>query len=148
MRPKKNAAAAEPAARLDFPNTGFVRLRSILAPNGPVPVGRTTWWEGVKSGRFPKPLKLGPRITVWRAEDIHRLIATGVTVATDARPTYPQPGDCHAVSAQSAASHAKQEDSGAIERQRAALPEGHSRRRPSSPRLRFCDGEPDAGSAA
>jgi len=71
------AAAAKPANRLDFPRTGFVRLQSILAPNGPIPVGRTTWWAGVKSGRFPKPLKLGPRITVWRAEEIHELIDKG-----------------------------------------------------------------------
>jgi prophage regulatory protein len=53
-----------------FPHTGFVRLRSILAPTGPIPVARSTWWAGVKSGRFPRPVKLGPRITAWRAEDI------------------------------------------------------------------------------
>ncbi len=61
----------------EFPASGFVRLASILAPKGPIPVSKSTWWEGVKSGRFPKPLKLGPRITVWRAEDIHELIAKG-----------------------------------------------------------------------
>jgi len=77
--PLKNdaAAASKLAVRLDFPSTGFVRLHSILAPNGPIPVGRTTWWAGVKSGRFPKPLKLGSRITVWRAEEIHELINKG-----------------------------------------------------------------------
>jgi predicted DNA-binding transcriptional regulator AlpA len=57
-----------------FPHTGFVRLKSILAPNGPIPVGKTTWWAGVKSGRYPKPVKLGPRITAWRIEDIRALI--------------------------------------------------------------------------
>jgi predicted DNA-binding transcriptional regulator AlpA len=62
---------------IEFPKSGFVRLASILAPNGPIPVSKSTWWEGVKSGRFPSPLKLGPRITVWRAEDIHELIAKG-----------------------------------------------------------------------
>lgn len=61
----------------NFPQAGFVRLSSILAPNGPVPVSKSTWWAGVKDGRFPKPVKLGPRITVWRAEDIHALIETG-----------------------------------------------------------------------
>lgn len=39
-----------------------------------IPVGRSTWWAGVRSGRFPPPLKLGPRITVWRARDIQALI--------------------------------------------------------------------------
>lgn len=38
-----------------------------------IPVGRSTWWEGVKKGRFPKPIKLSPRVTVWRAEDIAKL---------------------------------------------------------------------------
>ena len=56
-----------------FPPTGFVRLVSILAPQGPIPVGRSTWWA-VKSGRFPKPVKLGPRTTVWKVEDIRTLI--------------------------------------------------------------------------
>lgn len=56
-----------------FPTTGFVRLSSILAPKGPIPVSKSTWWQGVKEGRFPKPQKLGPRTTVWKAEDIRAL---------------------------------------------------------------------------
>lgn len=59
-----------------FPITGFVRLASILAPIGPIPVSKSTWWAGVKSGRFPKPVKLSLRITAWRVEDIRRLIDT------------------------------------------------------------------------
>jgi predicted DNA-binding transcriptional regulator AlpA len=58
--------------------TGFVRLSFILAPNGPIPVSKSTWWAGVRSGRFPKPVKLGRRITVWRVEDIRVLIERGV----------------------------------------------------------------------
>jgi len=54
-----------------------VRIQDIIAPAGPIPVGRSTWWAGVKDGRFPKPVKLGPRITVWRAQDIRALIASG-----------------------------------------------------------------------
>jgi prophage regulatory protein len=57
-----------------LPQTGFVRLSAILAPKGPIPVGKSTWWAGIKTGRFPRPLKLGPRITVWRVEDIRALI--------------------------------------------------------------------------
>ncbi len=56
-----------------FPLTGFVRLSSILAPNGPIPVFKSTWWQGVKDGRFPKPQKLGPRTTIWKAEEIRAL---------------------------------------------------------------------------
>jgi prophage regulatory protein len=61
-------------SRPHWPETGFLRLQSILAPNGPIPVSKSTWWSGVKSGRFPKPVKLGPRTTAWRVEDIRTLI--------------------------------------------------------------------------
>ncbi len=58
-----------------LPQSGFVRLPHILAPLGPIPVSKSTWWTGVKDGRFPKPVKLGPRITAWCVEDIRALIA-------------------------------------------------------------------------
>lgn len=61
-----------------LPSTGFVRLSSILAPLGPIPVAKSTWWAGVKKGRYPAPVKLGPRITAWRVEDIRKLIEFGV----------------------------------------------------------------------
>ena len=56
---------------IPFPTTGLVRLPQILAV---YPVSRSTWWAGVKSGRYPKSVKLGPRTTAWRAEDISKLI--------------------------------------------------------------------------
>ncbi|MEH6742681.1 helix-turn-helix transcriptional regulator [Hyphomonas sp.] len=61
----------------ELPKTGFLRLKDILAPAGPIPVSKSTWWAGVKDGRFPKPLKLGARVTVWRVEDIRELIENG-----------------------------------------------------------------------
>ena len=60
------------------PQTGFLRLKQILAPHGPIPVSKSTWWAGVKDGRFPKPMKLGARVTVWRIDDINHLIENGV----------------------------------------------------------------------
>jgi len=53
------------------PSIGFMRLPAVLAV---YPVSKTTWWAGVKSGRYPQPVKLGPRTTAWRAEDIMQLI--------------------------------------------------------------------------
>jgi integrase len=41
-----------------LPETGFVRLANLLAPCGPIPVSKSTWWSGVKSGRFPMPVIL------------------------------------------------------------------------------------------
>ncbi len=55
----------------DIPETGFLRLSQVLSV---IPLGKTSWWEGVKSGRFPKPIKLSARCTAWRAEDIRDLI--------------------------------------------------------------------------
>ena len=64
-----NALSAEPGLR---------RLKSIIKPHGPVPVSRSTWWAGVRSGRFPAPRYLGGRVTVWRNEDIRKLIEEGI----------------------------------------------------------------------
>jgi predicted DNA-binding transcriptional regulator AlpA len=58
--------------------TGLLRLRQILAPAGPIPVSKSTWWAGVKDGRFPQPVKLGARVTAWRAEEIWALAEHGI----------------------------------------------------------------------
>ena len=63
-----------PTRKVCLPETGFIRLKNIIAPNGPIPVSKSTWWAGVKSKRFPQPIKLGPKITAWRVEDIRALI--------------------------------------------------------------------------
>jgi predicted DNA-binding transcriptional regulator AlpA len=68
-----------------LPDIGFLRLSAILAPTGPIPVSRSTWWQGVKTGRYPKPVKLGPRITAWRVEDIRVLIERGAHDVSDDR---------------------------------------------------------------
>ena len=58
----------------DIPNKGFMRLKSILDI---YPVSKQTWWSGVKSGKYPPAVKLGPRITAWRTENIRELIVRG-----------------------------------------------------------------------
>jgi len=66
-----------------IPEIGFLRLSQIIGnpkavpPIPPIiPVKKSTWWAGVKSRRYPQPLKLSPRVTVWRVEDIRALIAS------------------------------------------------------------------------
>lgn len=54
-----------------LPETGFVRLPTVLAV---VPVSRSTYYAGMKSGRFPKPTKISERCSAWRVEDIRKLI--------------------------------------------------------------------------
>jgi predicted DNA-binding transcriptional regulator AlpA len=66
-----------------LPETGYLRLWQIVGrrakkrlPAIPaiIPISPSTWWAGVKSGRYPKPVKLGERITAWRVEDVRALI--------------------------------------------------------------------------
>ena len=60
------------ANQASLPAEGYVRLPQILAV---IPISKSAWWAGVRSGRFPKPIKLGPRTTAWAVEGIRRLIS-------------------------------------------------------------------------
>jgi prophage regulatory protein len=60
--------------------TGFIRLSQIVGDNKTepptpaiIPVSKSTWWAGVKSGRYPQPVKLSERCTAWRVRDILNL---------------------------------------------------------------------------
>lgn len=59
----------------------FLRLSQIVGnpkadPPIPalLPIGRSTWLRGVANGRYPKPVRLGPNIVVWRVSDIQKFI--------------------------------------------------------------------------
>ena len=67
----------------------FMRMPDIIGnlrakpPKAPiVPVCRSTWLAGVKSGIYPQPVKLSPRVVVWRSADVYALFN-------------PTPGDAH-----------------------------------------------------
>lgn len=64
-------------AKSDLPSEGFVRLSQFLGPGRPIPIGRSTFYAGIRTGRFPPPVRLGPRLAVWRVEDIRALIERG-----------------------------------------------------------------------
>lgn len=58
---------------------GYLRLNQIIGDkkqNIPpiIPVGRTTWFRGVKDGLYPQPIKLSKRTIAWRAEEIQKLV--------------------------------------------------------------------------
>ncbi|OOW65688.1 transcriptional regulator [Xanthomonas campestris pv. leeana] len=61
-----------------LPDTGFLRLPEVLRL---YPVSRSTWWAGVRAGRYPQPVKLGLRATAWRVEDIRDMILAASQVA-------------------------------------------------------------------
>lgn len=65
----------------ELPEVGYLRLPQIIgdpnhAPPLPpiIPVSKSTWWQGIRDGRFLAPVKLGPKTTAWRVEDIRALI--------------------------------------------------------------------------
>ena len=55
----------------------LIRLSEIIAPGGPLPISRSTWfaWQKDKSRRVPKPVHLGPRVTAYRRSEIDAFIA-------------------------------------------------------------------------
>lgn len=51
-----------------LPETGFVRFQQIQPLIGGVT--KPTLWRWWKEGKFPAPIRLTPRMTVWRVEDV------------------------------------------------------------------------------
>ena len=65
----------------DTDMTRLLRLKQIIGDpkaNPPIeaiiPISKSSWWEGVKTGRYPEAIKLGANTTVWREDDVRRLI--------------------------------------------------------------------------
>lgn len=56
-----------------LPAQGFIRLATVLAL---IPVGKTAWYDGIKKGIYPAPVKLSERTAAYRVEDIRALIAS------------------------------------------------------------------------
>ncbi|MFN5351977.1 MAG: helix-turn-helix transcriptional regulator [Alphaproteobacteria bacterium] len=50
---------------------GFMRLSKVLTL---IPISKSSWWAGVKSGKYPKPIKISNRTTAWKNIDIFSLI--------------------------------------------------------------------------
>ena len=62
-----------------IPETGFLRIDDIIGNRkknirGIIPVCRSTWYDGIKAGKYPAPVKIGKRASAWRAEDIRTLV--------------------------------------------------------------------------
>jgi prophage regulatory protein len=63
-----------------LPETGFLRIWQIIGCLNRgiiplIPVSHATWWNGIKSGKYPHGVKLAPKITAWVVKDIRELIA-------------------------------------------------------------------------
>lgn len=66
------ATAGDPSSPPLDPESELWRLPAVLAH---VPISRSGWFAGVKSGRYPKPVRLSERRVAWRASDIRSFIA-------------------------------------------------------------------------
>lgn len=66
----------------NLPATGFLRQSQIVG--NIIPVGASTLWRWVATGRFPKPVKLSARVTAWRCEDVRQWLDKQGAVDTKA----------------------------------------------------------------
>jgi len=53
---------------------GLLKLEEVLKATC---MAESTWWAGVKTGKFPKPVKLGARTSRWKISEINSLIESG-----------------------------------------------------------------------
>ena len=61
-------------------NSNHLESKRLIRLNGVLeilPLSRSCWWDGVRTGKYPAPVKLGERITCWRLEDVLKLVETG-----------------------------------------------------------------------
>lgn len=48
--------------------SNFLRIKEVMKKTG---IARSTIWLWVSENKFPRPIKLSPRITVWEEEKIN-----------------------------------------------------------------------------
>jgi predicted DNA-binding transcriptional regulator AlpA len=71
-----------------LPETGFIRVCHIVGDKkrgipALIPVSPATWWNGVRSGRYPQSFKISKGCTAWRVEDIRNLMKELCITAND-----------------------------------------------------------------
>jgi prophage regulatory protein len=49
---------------------GFYRLPTVLTK---IPISRSAWYLGIKAGKYPASIKIGPRTSAWLQSDIEDL---------------------------------------------------------------------------
>lgn len=60
--------------RKRLPPEGFVRLRQIIGPDGPLPVSRSSFYAGIKAHRYPAPRKCGS-MSLWSVTELRACLA-------------------------------------------------------------------------
>lgn len=67
------------AVKQDFRAMGYLKLTDIIGDSKKgiqaiIPVSRSSWYAGIKSDKYPKPIKLGPRSVGWKISVIMELL--------------------------------------------------------------------------
>lgn len=62
----------DPAAGGTTDSPRLLRWRDVQQQ---IPISRSSWYAGVKEGRFPQPVKIGPKTSAWLQSDIDKFIA-------------------------------------------------------------------------
>ena len=65
---------------MELPAEGYIRVKQIIGCRklgipAVIPVSESAWWKGVRSGKYPKGVKLSAGVTVWNVKVIRALIA-------------------------------------------------------------------------
>lgn len=72
----------------ELPDSAFIResqlVRSPKRPETatPLPFSGPTLWRKVSAGTFPKPVKLGDRITAWKVQEVRAWLAKQTEVSS------------------------------------------------------------------
>ncbi len=74
MKNKNESASQENHPRQYHPDA-LLRLSEVLEL---ISISKSSWYAGLKSGRFPKPMEVGPRTKRYRHRDIKAICDEGV----------------------------------------------------------------------
>lgn len=56
-------------ASMKFKESDYMREKKLIEDK--IPFSHATLWRKVKSGEFPKPVKLSERITAWKTSEVN-----------------------------------------------------------------------------
>jgi prophage regulatory protein len=51
----------------------LLSLKEIVQPSGLLPIGKSTWYAGIKSGLYPQKIKVGSK-SYWLKKDIENIV--------------------------------------------------------------------------
>lgn len=71
QNPPQRPKSPSPTDLAALPDDSLIPQRDVLVI---INISRTSWWRGVKDGRYPQPVKLGPRMNRWRIGSIRDLV--------------------------------------------------------------------------